>query len=451
MKLRTRLTAVVAIAVAVAVVSVACVSWFATRERLVAEIDTSLAERARRFATLPGRFAGRQRAELLPRVGEGRLTDSDTYFQVIDESGRAVGRTGPVLPVKTVDAEFLATPGSVMLQTVEVDGMQLRMYTLSLPRGGAIQVARDLAEVQATMRGLGIILILTCAVGIAGAAIVGRVIARRSLRPIDDLTGAVEEVARSQALDVPIPITRADDEVGRLAGSFNAMLVALSSSREQQQNLVSDASHELRTPLTSLRTAVELLARGGQMEEPQRRELLDHAVAELDELTHLVGELVELATDSHSEQAAFQDVRLDVLTRELAARVERRTDHAVHVDAVPTLVVGRPALLERAIANLLDNAVKWSPPAAVIRVTVAEGKVSVCDEGPGVPADERERVFERFARGSDVQRVPGSGLGLAIVAKVAAEHGGSAWIEEAPGGGARAVLALPPETMGEYS
>ncbi|MBM3676210.1 MAG: HAMP domain-containing histidine kinase [Actinobacteria bacterium] len=444
MRLRTRLTVVVAAAVGIAVVSVACIAWFATRARLVDEVDTSLRSRTQRYVDASARSARRGAPPPVPGpAAAGLFGDPDTYFQRLDDSGRPRGRTGLVLPVDAREVEVAAAPGTAQVRDVTVDGIQLRMYTAAVPEGGAIQVARDLGELDAAMRGLAVVLIVTSLLGVAGAALVGRLIARRSLRPIDDLTGAAEEVARSQNLAVPIPVARADDEVGRLAASFNAMLGALAASREQQQHLVSDASHELRTPLTSLRTAIELLQRGTSLPEAERRELLDHAVSELDELTHLVTELVELATDARSEPGAIQDVRLDLLVREVAGRVERRSGRAVTVDAQPCVVVGRAALLERAVGNLLDNAAKWSPPGAPVDVTVAGGTVAVSDHGPGVPPDERARVFERFARGRGSQDVPGSGLGLAIVAKVAAEHGGRAWIEESASGGARAVLALP--------
>ena len=328
---------------------------------------------------------------------------------------------------------------------VDVDGHHVRLHTQAISGGGAIQVGRDVAEIDQTLEGLALLLALTAVVGVAVAALVGLVVAKRSLRPIGELTAATERVAQSRDLTAALPTPATHDEVGRLTESFNTMLAALATSREQQQRLVTDASHELRTPLASLRTTIELLQRAdaapaGDLSEAQRAELYDHAVDELGELTHLATELVDLATDAPTATGDPTEVRLDRVAEAAVERAGRRTGQTIAITAEPTTVAGHQAPIERAVTNLVDNACKWNPLGTTIDVEVSPGRIQVRDHGPGVPADERERVFERFARGRDAQSVPGSGLGLSIVRQVADDHGGRAWLEGAEGGGTVAVL-----------
>lgn len=447
MKLRTRLALVTAIAVGLAVVGVAAITWLTTRNRLVHEIDRSMSGRVRNALDRVGPGDGRPPILFVPfgRGSDRQFGNPDTHFQTIASNGTIGLSSDITLPVDATDREIASGALTVthIRSTSTASGVHVRLRTDPLPGGGAIQIARDLGETDRTLRSLALVLAIVSALGVAGAALVGLLVSRRALRPIDDLTDAAERVATTQDLLVPVAGAERDDEVGRLAASFNAMLRALAESRDQQQQLVSDASHELRTPLTSLRTAIELLQRAESMPAEQRRELIDHAVSELGELTHLVTELVELATDQRNDTIETGDVRLDDVARTVARRAERRTDHPVSVDAEPWVVVGNATLLARAVNNLVDNATKWSPPGAPIEITLRDGELRVRDHGPGVPADERERVFQRFARGRDAQAVPGSGLGLAIVRQIAAKHGGTAWLDGADGGGTIAVLRVP--------
>jgi two-component system sensor histidine kinase MprB len=256
------------------------------------------------------------------------------------------------------------------------------------------------------------------------------------------LTEAANDVAVTQDVDQPIEVRR-DDEFGQLAASFNQMLSALSASREQQHRLVTDASHELRTPITSLRTNLEHIQRSPLIPENERQEILDDVLFELDELTGLVTELVELATDRHQMDEP-SPVELDDLVDAVVQRHRRRTSSPIEYTAEPCQVMAVPALLERAISNMLDNALKWSPPAAPIQVQVADGSVTVRDQGPGISVDERERVFERFYRAQDAKSSPGSGLGLSIVRHVAESFGGDARILDETGQGTAVKLWLPP-------
>ena len=278
--------------------------------------------------------------------------------------------------------------------------------------------------------------------GIALAVVLSRLATRTAIRPVTQLTETAEHVATTRDLSRRIE-AQGEDEVSRLATSFNTMLEALERSQRAQRQLVADASHELRTPLTSLRTNLEVLARGGPPDAGDRDRLRADLVAQLEELTALVGDLVELARDEEPEAPAVEDVRLDRL---VAAAVERARRHAPAVtfatELEPALVQGVPPRLDRAVANLLDNAAKWSPPGGVVDVRLHDGELTVRDRGPGI-SGRRGQVFDRFFRADSARGRPGSGLGLAIVRQVAEFHGGTVAAEAADGGGALLRLRLP--------
>ena len=465
MTLRARLTVVVAGAVAAAVVVTVGVAWLATHHRLRADIDNALASRAEGVAELATVAEYTQRTT--PVVGASRPRPprdvpgirvaliQDLSVQLVGVDGRVTALAGAELPVRAADLVAASEGDGSFLRNARVDGDHFRVATQGVAGGGAVQIGRDVTETDRTLRSLALVLTTTAAFGVLAATLIGLVVAKRALRPIDRLSEAAERVARDQDLTAPLPAPTTDDEVGRLTTSFNTMLSALATSRAQQQRLVTDASHELRTPLTSLRTTIELLRRADRSPDEalppaQRDELYDHALDELGELTHLSSELVELATDARSTPGTRTQVDLGDLVATLAARARRRTGQVIEVAADTSTVTGDAAAIERAVTNLVDNACKWNPPGTTIEITVRAGAVAVRDHGPGVPPDERERVFERFARGRDAQSVPGSGLGLAIVGQVAADHRGRAWIDTpADGGeGAVATLALSPDSQG---
>ena len=236
---------------------------------------------------------------------------------------------------------------------------------------------------------------------------------------------------------------RGDDEVGRLAASFNTMLIALDTSREQQQRLVVDASHELRTPLTAVRTNIDFLGHATTLDAEQRAQLIAETRLELDELTNLVSEMVELATDVRSQEPV-EPVPLAEVADDVAARFRRRTGHEIVVDADGAGVVeGRRAMLDRAISNLVDNALKFSPDGAPVTVTVRDTTLEVADRGPGIAPEDRARVFDRFYRATSARTLPGSGLGLSIVSQIATLHGGTVALDARDGGGTIARLVLP--------
>ena len=268
-------------------------------------------------------------------------------------------------------------------------------------------------------------------------------LARRALRPVERLTSAAEHVARTQELAGTIDVAR-DDEVGRLARSFNAMLEALQTSRRQQQQLVADAGHELRTPLTSMRTNIELLQRAESLERSEQGRILADVNAELRELSELVRELVELAGEPGATDEPSTTIDLADLAADAAARAGRRTGRDITTEATSGgLIAGQRGSLERAVDNLVGNAVKFSPDGTPIRIVTGGGRLEVHDSGPGIPTEDRPLVFERFFRSASARAQPGSGLGLAIVKQIVERHGGRVWAGTSPTGGTAVGFEIP--------
>jgi two-component system sensor histidine kinase MprB len=303
-------------------------------------------------------------------------------------------------------------------------------------------MAQSLEDQQKTLKSLGVVCLLLGIAGVTIAAVVGWAVARTGQRPVRRITSDVERIARTEDL-APLPV-EGDDEIARLATAFNQMLTSLAASRDRQRRLVADAGHELRTPLTSLRTNIDLLMQAGTgLPEEARAELLGDVRAQLEELTTLVGDLVELARDEPMEHVVGT-VELHEVLDNAVARVRRRaTGLTIESTVEPWFVEGEAGSLERALTNLLDNAVKWSPPGGTVRVRLAGGVVTVDDEGPGIPEADLPHVFERFYRATEARTMPGSGLGLSIVAQVASRHSGHVVAGRSPYGGTRMTFALP--------
>ena len=294
--------------------------------------------------------------------------------------------------------------------------------------------------------------------GIALAALLGTFVAGAALAPIKRLMRASEHVTETQDLSQRITPT-SEDEIGRLAQSYNGMLDALERSMgaldasvNAQRQLVADASHELRTPVTSVRTNIEILLQATDMAPADRERLLRDVIGQIEELTLLINDLIELARGDEPRDSD-EDVRLDLLVGDAVARARRHApDALITTDLQETLILGAPARLDRAINNLLDNAAKFSPPGEPIEVTLRDGELCVRDHGPGFVPEDLPHVFDRFYRGAEARGRPGSGLGLAIVQQVVASHGGTITAETAPGGGALMRLRLrlaPPDTAEE--
>jgi two-component system sensor histidine kinase MprB len=448
MNLRLRLTLVVAVTFALVVIGCTYAAHVSTSRQLREETDDFLLQRAERFTRTPpaGFLPGPQR-----RAGRGpfgrefpALADPDALTQILTSNGAVASYiTGqPVLPVDATDRAIARDGGDARFRHVELDGDSYRVLTEALPRGGAAQIARSVEESEELLASLDTRLRLIALAGTLVAATLAWFIARRMVRPIEELTERTALVATTKEFDHPITVSR-HDEIGRLATSFNRMLDELRISREQQRRLVMDASHELRTPLTALRTNVDLLRRARSLDPAQRDELLGATDVELRELTDLVSELVQLATDTRSEEAV-QPVDLGELVDRVATRQQRRSGRTVTVAKdEPAVVDGRVTLLERAVSNLVDNALKFSPPESTVELVARGGTVEVLDRGTGIPTEDLPHVFDRFYRATSARQVQGSGLGLAIVEQIAELHSGTVTLAARPGGGVVARFALP--------
>ncbi len=354
---------------------------------------------------------------------------------------------GRGLPVTAATRAVAAGRRAAYFSDATIAGTRVRMLTERVPAAAAVwQVALPLSDVESTLGRLELLLAVVSLGGIGLAAALGLLVSRTALVPVRRLTGAAERVARTQDLGHRIAAD-GDDELGRLAASFNTMLAALERSRLAQRQLVSDASHELRTPLTSISANLDALAEGERLSPPARAQVIAAARAQLTELSVLVGDLVDLS-NTEVDEIEVEAIRLDLAT---AGAVERVRLHApdckFELDSEPCLVLASPARLDRAIANMLDNAVKWGPAGGPVEVRVRDGCLAVRDHGPGIAAEDLPRVFDRFYRAPAARAMPGSGLGLAIVRQVAEAHGGGVDAANDPQGGARLTLTLPALAM----
>jgi two-component system sensor histidine kinase MprB len=315
-----------------------------------------------------------------------------------------------------------------------IKGTHLRVLTLGTGQRGAVLIARPLTEVDHEMSRVLLILAIVAVGGVVIAAALGALVARAALAPIARFTRRTETLTGDLDLSQRLP-DDGRDELARLASSFNATLDALERSVDAQRNLVADASHELRTPIASLRANIQVLAEAERLPPEDQASLRADIVGELDELTRLVGDVVELArgNDGHG---VVEDVRLDEIVREAVQRTRRRTDARFELRLEPTLIKGEAERVDRAVSNLLDNARKWSPVGEPIEVDLAAGVLAVRDHGPGFQETDLPHVFERFYRADRARKLPGSGLGLAIVRQAAEAHRGYVQAENAPEGGA---------------
>jgi len=429
---RRRLMLASAGAVAVAVAVASLVVWFAVRRELRGQVDESLLRRAAFVEHLPfGTFQGE-----LPQLPLGP-DDPFVFFQVTTPGGRVFGtRGGPdvVIPIPE------PTGG---LDDVRAAGVHYRVYAEQLPNGFTFLLARPLTEVDQTLGRLGVFLLLVTAGGAALAAGLGLGVMRASAGPVTRLTEATEHVAETGDLSLRIDEADTGDEIGRLASSFNAMLGALEVSVATQRQLVADASHELRTPITSIRTNLEVLARGAELEPLEREHLMRDVQTQLEELTEIVNDLVELARGE--EQAPeLVDVRLDEVVADAVERAERRTPGLrVATELEPSVIRGDGSRISRAVGNLLDNAAKWNGSEGSVEIRVAGGSVEVRDQGAGFAEEDLPYVFDRFYRSAAARGLPGSGLGLAIVRQIADAHGGVVTAANAHDGGAVVRIAFP--------
>ncbi|WP_182899314.1 cell wall metabolism sensor histidine kinase WalK [Microbispora sp. H10830] len=466
--LRSRLTLLIATAVALAVAVAAAVCWLLVRGEMRGQIAgsiTHLQPPAQQVGFALRDCAGQGRKEGHPRPD---WDPSGRSWQVVLADGSVCVASGSAQVTPTARERVMAVSGGrpVLRDAVTTDGTSVLVYTfryeprLGGPPGDAAQfpepplpqgpvtvsVFRSTAEMDQTLRILALVFGSVSVLGVLGAAVAGLWLARTALRPVERLTRAVEHVARTEDLRVTIPV-EGEDEIARLSRSFNTMTAALSSSQERQRRLVADAGHELRTPLTSLRTNIDLLLRsentGRAIEPSAKRRLLANVKEQFEEMSSLIGDLLELSRKAESGELS-SDIDLHEVVASAVERARRRGPGLrFDVDLEPWQVHGDARGLQRAAVNVLDNAVKFSPRGGLVTVRLKGGVLTVRDEGPGIPGDELPHVFERFWRSPSARSLPGSGLGLSIVAQAVRDAGGRVAIENAPGGGTLATVELP--------
>jgi two-component system, OmpR family, sensor histidine kinase MprB len=515
MTLRTRIAAVAGVSVAVAVLAAAVGLYVAVSTDLRGEVDTGLRARARAFTQPPpGSVAGGAEGPGAEGPGGGGLFGSGSPGPGGQApggagSGGAAGGDGgggpngqEELPSSVQPApfggasgyvQFLAPDGSVQvpggqgssptripatardraiarrgsgsaLTDRTVHGTKLRVLTegidrLGIGQRGAVMVARPLSEVDSELSRLALILAIVGAIGIALAVGLGALVARVALAPVRRFTARTEALTdegalRGASLDLSRRLeVQGRDELGRLADSFNRTLDALERSVSSQRQLVADAGHELRTPIASLRANIQVLGEAERLPAAEQESLRADIVAELDELTALVADVVELARGTapggtvpgEGDASSSQDeVRLDAIVTAAIAKARRRGDARFEARLQATVVTGQADRIDRAVGNLLENARAWSPPGGAVEVELRDGVLSVRDHGPGFDERDLPHVFDRFYRADRARTLPGSGLGLAIVRQAAEASGGFAEATNAPGGGALLRVSFGP-------
>ncbi len=448
--LRSRLALLVTVAVALAVAAVAVSCWVLTRAQLRGQLDDSLRSLnvGRVYLDVTAAECNDDRTRPNAETSPGTTT---VFVQIVQADGsRCVGRGSTPVVVQDSDVEVAQQLRPQALHDARTDdGAAVRVLTQVDPDGRyTVSLARPLSEIDEPLNKLALLLTAVGGIGILGAGAAGLWVARTGLRPVDRLTEAVEHVARTEDLDLRIPVD-GHDEIARLSESFNSMTASLASSRDLQQQLIADAGHELRTPLTSLRTNIELLARsedtGRAIPPDDRRALLASVKAQMTELASLIGDLQELSRpDAGHGGGKVQVIALHDLVETALERARLRGPELTFAaDLAPWYVRAEPAALERAVVNLLDNAVKFGPPGSTIEVGLRGGELTVRDHGPGIAADELPHVFDRFWRSPSARSLPGSGLGLSIVDRTVRQSGGEVTLAAADGGGTVASVRLP--------
>jgi two-component system, OmpR family, sensor histidine kinase MprB len=488
MSLRVRIALAAGVAVAVAVIAVAVSAYAGTRSQLRGQIDDSLhslsaeavaagraphrlgpggagpptggtATRtdAGRGGTGQGVLGQASAADEGPCAGdEGLGLDrlagpafgaAPGIFTLFDRCGGTFVPSGQRYRIPATPAiERLARGGrGDYLTDMTVSGTHIRVLVTGIGAKGALGVALPLTSIDHALSSQLTLLIVIAAAGVALAALLGILVARTALSPIERFTRQTESIAaHPERIEHERLEVAGGDELARLARTFNRTLDALEESVRAQRQLVADASHELRTPIASIRANLQLMRDEDRLPEADREALRADVIGELDELTGLVGDIVELARGGRPSGEPG-DVRVDAIVAQAVERVGRRIPgQTVEARLQSTLVRGEGDRIERAVTNLLDNAAKWSPPGSVIEVDLADGVLVVRDHGPGFHEEDLPFVFDRFHRARDARSKPGSGLGLAIVRETAEAHGGFVEAANAPGGGAVVRIGFGP-------
>ena len=462
MSLRVRLGLAAGVAVAVAVIAVAVSAYAGTRSNLYGQIDQSLQSQAgRAVPDSGGGYGGPSGGGFGGEGGSGSAAGSGGQLRYpgappyggargvaeqVSSTGKVTVPSGQQTIPVNARIRALARRGSGRYfadQTVR--GTSLRVLVTGIGSSGALVVALPLTDVNHTLSDQLLLLAIIAAAGVALAALLGLLVARAALAPIARFTRQTEVIAASpERLETERLEVHGRDELARLARTFNDTLDALERSVQSQRNLVADASHELRTPIATIRANLQLMRDEALLSPEDREALRRDVIDELDELTALVSDVVELARGA-KPGGELSDVRLDEIVAVAVQRARRRAPQlTITAELVPSLVRGEGDRISRAVANLLDNAVKWSPAGATIEVALRDGTLTVRDHGPGFEAEDLPLVFDRFHRARAARAKPGSGLGLAIVRQAAEAHGGSVTAANAPDGGALMTIEFGP-------
>ncbi len=444
-----RISVLTALAVACTVAITGVAGWFVTRVSLYQQLDSELLE----VAAFTSESVSADIATLGGLDAEALRTVNVTLL-VVGADGQVLRVPGAPSLVWGPEEMAIARlqQGSSAREGRGDDGSAYRMVAVPMPNvddGGsyALVIGRPLQPYTSILSSLAWVMVVFGGLAIIGSAFIGYAVARSSLQPLRQLSAAVSRVTVTDHLD-PIDV-HGDDELSQLTRSFNTMLSSLSLSRERQRRLIADAGHELRTPLTSLRTNIELLVaddRTGMLPEGARADILRDVAAQLSEFTTLVGDLVQLAREDRVEPSP-EPIDLRDVTQNAIERARRRGQGLnFDVELNPLYLIGEPDTLERAITNLLDNAVKFSPPGGTVHVLLEGDRLRISDQGPGISDEDLPHIFDRFYRADSSRNTPGTGLGLSIVATTVARHGGWVRAGRSAEGGAEFTVQLPGRT-----
>jgi two-component system, OmpR family, sensor histidine kinase MprB len=443
MSLRRRIALAAALAVAAAAVAVAVIGYTTTRSHLIGEVRAALRARAQDFLTPHDRQLGGGPPPQAQNPGEFQIPGQQFggapgAFQVVNPSGRVVFQSGGELPVAPGVLTIARRGSGSMFYDARVGGNRTHVEIYAVwdaPDHHVVQVALPLTDDDAVLHSLLLPYGLLIGGGVLLAALLGLAISRSALAPIERFLRLTQHVTRELDRPTRLEVTGAT-ELRQLAASFNQTLDALERSIEAQRNLVADASHELRTPIAALRSNIQIFLDAHRLPLVEREGLQQSILAELDELTQIVADVVELARGS-APSIRVEVVELDTIVRESVERAHRRAPGQEFIlELEPTLIEGVPERITRAVTNVIDNARKWSRPDGAIDIRLRGGTLEVRDRGPGFADRDLPHVFDRFYRADSARRLPGSGLGLAIVKQAVEAHGGRAEAANAPDGGA---------------